>query len=123
MLWRNAVENIEVVDYSDKLIIPGMIDCHVHYPQIDIIASYGEQLLDWLNRYAFPVEQKFADAEYAAEVAEFFVDELFLDRKGVWHMPMIALEDGQEFLIVDRGADVDNCDEHYFSDPVTLLAE
>ena len=44
-------------------------------------------------------------------------------RKGVWHMPMIALEDGQEFLIVDCGADVDNCDEHYFSDPVTLLAE
>ena len=44
-------------------------------------------------------------------------------RKGVWHMPMIALEDGQEFLIVDRGADGDNCDEHYFSDPVTLLAE
>ncbi len=42
--------------------------------------------------------------------------------KGVWHMPMIALEGGQEFLIVDRGADSENCDEHYFSDPVTLLA-
>lgn len=44
-------------------------------------------------------------------------------RKGVWHMPMIALESGQEFLIVDRGADADNCDEHHFSDPVTLLTE
>ena len=43
--------------------------------------------------------------------------------KGVWHMPMIALEDGQEFLIVDRGTDGENCEEHYFSDPVTLLAE
>jgi guanine deaminase len=53
-----------------------MIDCHVHFPQIDIIASYGEQLLDWLNRYAYPAEQKFVDAEYAAEVADFFVDEL-----------------------------------------------
>jgi len=42
--------------------------------------------------------------------------------KGVWHMPMIALECGQEFLIVDCGTDGENCDEHYFSDPVTLLA-
>ncbi len=42
--------------------------------------------------------------------------------KGVWHMPMIALEGGQEFLIVDCGADGENCEEHYFSDPVTLLA-
>lgn len=41
--------------------------------------------------------------------------------KGVWHMPMIALEDGQEFLIVDRGAGSENCDEHYFSDPIMLL--
>ncbi len=44
-------------------------------------------------------------------------------RRGVWHMPMIALESGQEFLIVDRGIDGENCEEHYFSDPVTLLAE
>lgn len=66
----------ELVDFSGKLIVPGMIDCHVHFPQIDIIASYGEQLLDWLNRYAYPAEQKFVDAEYAAEVADFFIDEL-----------------------------------------------
>ena len=68
--------DVELVEHRDKLIIPGMIDCHVHFPQIDIIASYGEQLLDWLNRYAYPVEQKFADAAHAAEVADFFVDEL-----------------------------------------------
>jgi ureidoglycolate lyase len=43
--------------------------------------------------------------------------------KGVWHMPMIALEEGQEFLIVDRRGDGENCEEHYFSDPVVLLAE
>ena len=68
--------DVELVEHRDKLIIPGMIDCHVHYSQVDIIASYGEQLLDWLNRYAYPVEQKFADAAHAAEVADFFVDEL-----------------------------------------------
>ena len=76
VLLAEVSENVEVVDYSDKLIIPGLIDCHVHFPQIDIIASYGEQLLDWLREYAFPAEKKFASAEHAAEVADFFVDEL-----------------------------------------------
>jgi ureidoglycolate lyase len=42
--------------------------------------------------------------------------------KGVWHMPMIAFEEGQEFLIVDRGGDGENCEQHYFGDPVVLLA-
>jgi ureidoglycolate lyase len=42
--------------------------------------------------------------------------------KGVWHMPMIAFEEGQEFLIVDRGGDGENCEQHYFSDSVVLLA-
>jgi guanine deaminase len=69
-------EDFDVVDHSGKLIVPGLIDCHVHFSQLDIIASYGAQLLDWLNRYAFPAEEKFADAEHAAEVAEFFCDQL-----------------------------------------------
>lgn len=65
-----------IVDYRGKLIVPGFIDCHVHFPQLDIIGSYGAQLLDWLNQYAFPAEAKFADPEHAREVAAVFIDEL-----------------------------------------------
>jgi len=69
-------EGVQVEDHSGKLIVPGLIDCHVHFSQVDIIASYGEQLLDWLNRYAYPAEMKFSDEEHARSVAEFFLDEL-----------------------------------------------
>jgi len=69
-------ETASVTDYSGKIIVPGFIDCHVHFPQLDIIASYGEQLLDWLNRYAYPAEEKFADLAYAREIAGVFLDEL-----------------------------------------------
>ena len=65
-----------VTDHRDKLIVPGLIDCHVHYPQLDIIGSFGAQLLDWLNQYAYPAEMKFADPSYAREVAVEFVDQL-----------------------------------------------
>ena len=65
-----------VTDYRGKLIVPGFIDCHVHYPQLDIVGSFGEQLLDWLNRYAYPEEAKFADSGHAREVATAFIDEL-----------------------------------------------
>ena len=75
-LMPGLSENTEQVDLRGKLIVPGFIDCHVHYPQIDIIASYGEQLLDWLNKYAYPVEQRFSDPAHAQEVAGFFADEL-----------------------------------------------
>jgi len=66
----------EVADFSGKLVVPGFIDCHVHFPQLDIIGAYGEQLLDWLNRYAYPAEERFADPDHAREVAVAFVDEL-----------------------------------------------
>jgi len=65
-----------VTDYRGKLIVPGFVDTHVHYAQTDIIASYGAQLLEWLERYTFPVEACFGDPDHAREVAEFFLDEL-----------------------------------------------
>lgn len=61
----------------DKLILPGFIDCHVHYPQTDIIAAYGETLLDWLKHYTFPAESAFADPARCRETAEFFFRECF----------------------------------------------
>jgi guanine deaminase len=58
------------------LVVPGFIDAHVHYPQTDRIASYGEQLLDWLDKHIFPAEKAFVDKAHADEVAAFFLDEL-----------------------------------------------
>ena len=62
--------------YPDCLILPGLIDLHIHYPQTRVIASYGAQLLEWLRRYTFVEEQKFADPEYCAAIARFFIDQL-----------------------------------------------
>jgi len=65
-----------VHDYSGKLLMPGFIDTHVHYPQTDMIASPAEGLLPWLETYTFPVERQFEDPAHGADVAEFFLDEL-----------------------------------------------
>jgi len=67
---------VKVHDYHDKLIMPGFIDTHVHYPQIDMIAAYGEQLLDWLNNYTFVTEANFGDPKVAHDTAQFFLNQL-----------------------------------------------
>lgn len=64
-------------DYSGCLILAGFIDTHIHYPQIGMIASYGEQLLEWLQKYAFPEEKKYENREYASKMAKEFIKELF----------------------------------------------
>ncbi|MGB0691747.1 MAG: guanine deaminase, partial [Pseudomonadales bacterium] len=51
------------------LLLPGFVDTHVHSPQIDVIGSYGEQLLEWLERYTFPAEAAYVDEAYAAAAA------------------------------------------------------
>lgn len=68
--------DVSVDDQRGKLLLPGFIDAHVHYPQVDVIASYGTQLLDWLNRYTFPAETAFAERAHADAMAEFFLDRL-----------------------------------------------
>lgn len=69
-------DGIAVQDYRGKLIVPGFIDTHIHYPQTDMIASPAPGLLPWLKTYTFPAERKFEDEEHAGEVARFFLDEL-----------------------------------------------
>ena len=69
-------ESATVHDYRGHLVLPGFVDCHLHYPQAGVIASYGRQLLDWLNDYVFPAEARFADASEAERSAAFVVDRL-----------------------------------------------
>ncbi|MBS0467463.1 MAG: guanine deaminase [Proteobacteria bacterium] len=67
---------VPVQELPGRLIAPGFIDMHVHYPQTDIIGAPAEGLLPWLEHYTFPAEAAFADPAHAAEVAGFFFDEL-----------------------------------------------
>jgi len=67
---------VDVTHYPDSLIAPGFIDCHIHYPQTEMIAAYGEQLLEWLETYTFPTETQFKDKTYARGIADRFLDEL-----------------------------------------------
>ena len=64
--------NAKVVDYRGRIITPGFVDTHIHYPQTEMVGSYGAQLLDWLKTYTFPTEEKFADKKYADKVAKQF---------------------------------------------------
>ena len=63
-------------DHRGRLILPGFIDTHVHMPQLEVIASYGTELLDWLETYTYPAEMRYADAAHAHAGAKAFVDAL-----------------------------------------------
>ncbi|MBL8578442.1 MAG: guanine deaminase [Mesorhizobium sp.] len=71
-----ADDDARRIDHRPHLILPGFIDAHVHFPQMQIIASYGSELLDWLNKYTFPEETKFRDAQHGRRVARLFLDEM-----------------------------------------------
>jgi guanine deaminase len=72
---------VAVQHLPGRLITPGFVDLHIHYPQTDVIGSPAEGLLPWLENYTFPHESRFADPAYATEVAKVFLDEL--QRNGV----------------------------------------
>ncbi|PVE45902.1 guanine deaminase [Pararhodobacter aggregans] len=72
--FAQAPAGIAVTDHRPHLITAGFIDAHIHFPQGQITASWGAQLLDWLNTYTFPAETAFADPAHAARMATAFYD-------------------------------------------------
>lgn len=71
---RQAYPQALVTNYGNALITAGFVDAHMHYPQTGIIASWGKQLIDWLNTYTFPEESQFGDKTYADDVADRALD-------------------------------------------------
>lgn len=69
--------SVPVSDQRGQLILPGFIDTHVHCPQLDVIASYGTELLDWLNTYTFPAERRYADPQVSRDGAQRFLSALW----------------------------------------------
>jgi guanine deaminase len=73
---KAASPDVKRIDHRPHLILPGLIDAHIHFPQMQVIGSYGAQLLEWLGKYTFVEEQKFADEAHCARIAALFMDEL-----------------------------------------------
>ncbi|MGN6768548.1 MAG: guanine deaminase [Rhizobiaceae bacterium] len=73
---KKAGKGATVIDHRPHLLLPGFIDGHMHYPQMQVIASYGAELLEWLNEYTFPEEARFRDAQHGRRISRLFLDEL-----------------------------------------------
>ncbi|MBK8015574.1 MAG: guanine deaminase [Betaproteobacteria bacterium] len=73
---RTLPPDTPVERHADGLMVPGFIDCHVHFAQLGIIGASGHPLLEWLQRFTFPEERRFADDGYAREVARLFLQEI-----------------------------------------------
>ena len=76
-----AFSQVPITHWPGRIIAPGFVDMHIHYPQLDVIGSPADGLLPWLENYTFPHEKRFAVSEYAVSSASFFVAELL--RNGV----------------------------------------
>ncbi|MBO6119907.1 MAG: amidohydrolase family protein [Lachnospiraceae bacterium] len=72
-------KGIKVYDYTSRLIIPGLVDMHLHAPQYIFIGLHMDmKLLDWLNAYTFPAEAKYKDLSFAKKAYDIFVNDLTL---------------------------------------------
>ncbi len=83
ILWHGAFADLPRAHaeapcerHDDALILPGLIDAHVHFPQHRMLAAPAHDLLEWLDRFAFPEEARYASADHAAAAAESFLDKL-----------------------------------------------
>jgi guanine deaminase len=65
-----ANPDVAVTDHRPHLILPGFIDPHLHFPQMQVIASFGTRLIEWLNTYTFPEEMRFSDKAHGKRIAE-----------------------------------------------------
>ena len=72
----DAPDNAQEIDHRPHLILPGFIDTHIHFPQMQVIGSYAANLLEWLNTYTFPEECKFVEKAHAERIATHLFDEL-----------------------------------------------
>lgn len=99
-------DGVEIKHYPNGLIMPGFIDAHIHYPQVEIIGSYGTQLLEWLNKYTFPTEAKFNDQQHAKTIAKFFIDEL--KRNGTTSASVFCTSAPESVEAIFQAAEQDN---------------
>ena len=83
IVWRGHAartperyRSLPVDDHGEALVVPGFIDAHIHYPQYRMLAAPGKDLLDWLNRFTFPEEHRYAAPAHARAAAETFLDRL-----------------------------------------------
>ena len=76
-LLPQSFQQVETDDHGEMLVMPGFIDAHIHFPQYRMLAAPGKDLLDWLTRFTFPEESRYADGEYARAAAQIFLSRLF----------------------------------------------
>jgi guanine deaminase len=94
-------------DFQGHLLMPGFVDTHVHYAQLEVIASHGTQLLEWLETYTFPAERRFEDPEHARAMAALFIRQLQANgttTAAVW--PTVHADSVDAFFEAARAADM-----------------